>query len=53
MQRYYSLCRRRSKNKMKIKSDKLIEELEGQGKLPKNPQKGGEEYENEQPRQGF
>ena len=33
--------------------DKVSEELEQQGELPKNPQKGGEEYENEQPRQGF
>ena len=27
-------------------------ELEHQGELPKNPQKGGEEYEKEHPRQG-
>jgi predicted transcriptional regulator len=33
--------------------DKVSEELEQQGELPKNPQKGGEQYENEQPRQGF
>lgn len=33
--------------------DKVSEELEQQGELPKNPQKGGEEYEKEQPRQGF
>ena len=32
--------------------DKISEELEHQGELPKNPQQGGEEYENEHPRQG-
>jgi hypothetical protein len=30
--------------------DKISEELEHQGELPKNPQQGGEEYENEHPR---
>jgi CBS domain-containing protein len=32
------------------KDDKVIEELEEQGELPKDVQKGGEEYENEEPR---
>ena len=36
-----------------LQSMQEIKELEHQGKLPKNPQKGGEEYENEKPRQGF
>lgn len=35
------------------KDDKVIEELEQQGELPKDVQKGGGEYENEEPRQGF
>lgn len=35
------------------KDDKVIEELEQQGELPKDVQKGGQEYENEEPRQGF
>jgi len=35
------------------KRDKVVEELETQGKLPKDPQKGGQQYENEQPRQGL
>ena len=35
------------------KDDKVIEELEQQGELPKDVQKGGEEYENEEPRQGL
>ena len=30
--------------------DKISEELEHQGELSKNPQQGGEEYENEHPR---
>jgi CBS domain-containing protein len=32
--------------------NKVIEELEQQGELPKDVQEGGEEYENEEPRQG-
>lgn len=32
--------------------DKVIEELEQQGDLPKDVQEGGEQYENEEPRQG-
>ena len=32
--------------------DGVSEDLEQEGKLPKNPQKGGEEYEDERPRQG-
>jgi signal-transduction protein with cAMP-binding, CBS, and nucleotidyltransferase domain len=32
--------------------DRVSEDLEQEGKLPKNPQKGGEEYEDERPRQG-
>ena len=32
---------------------KVSEELEEQGELPKNREQGGEEYENEQPRQGL
>lgn len=35
------------------KYDNLSEELEREGKLPTNPPKGGEEHENEQPRQGL
>jgi CBS domain-containing protein len=35
------------------KNDKVIEELEQEGELPKNVQKGGKEYENEEPRQGL
>jgi signal-transduction protein with cAMP-binding, CBS, and nucleotidyltransferase domain len=35
------------------KDDKVIEELEQQGELPKDVQKGGQEYENEEPRQGL
>ena len=35
------------------KDDNVIEELEQQGELPKDVQKGGEEYENEEPRQGL
>ena len=35
------------------KGDKVIEELEQQGELPKDVQKGGAEYENEEPRQGL
>ena len=31
---------------------RVSEDLEQEGKLPKNPQKGGEEYEDEKPRQG-
>ncbi|HYA83620.1 MAG TPA: CBS domain-containing protein [Candidatus Bathyarchaeia archaeon] len=34
------------------KDDKVIEELEEEGELPKDVQEGGEEYENEEPRQG-
>ena len=34
-----------------IQEHKVIEELERQGELPKDVQKGGEEYENEEPRQ--
>lgn len=30
----------------------VSEDLEQEGKLPKNPQKGGEEFEDEKPRQG-
>ena len=33
--------------------NKVSEELEEQGELPSNPEQGGEEYENEQPRQGL
>ena len=32
--------------------DTIIEELEQQGKLQKDSAKGGQEYENEEPRQG-
>ena len=35
------------------KNDEVIEELEEQGKLPKDVLEGGERYENEQPRQGL
>ena len=42
-----------SMQEIKDDDDKVLKELEHQGKLPKNPQKGGEEYENEEPRQGF
>lgn len=31
---------------------RVSEDLEQEGKLPENPQKGGEEYEDEKPRQG-
>jgi signal-transduction protein with cAMP-binding, CBS, and nucleotidyltransferase domain len=41
------------KSMQESEHDKVSEELEQQGELPKNPQKGGEEYENERPRQGF
>jgi predicted transcriptional regulator len=41
------------KSMQEEENDKVSKELEQQGELPKNPQKGGEEYENEQPRQGF
>src|SRR5919108_719350 len=41
-----------SMQEIKEDDDKVLKELEYQGKLPKNPQKGGEEYENEKPRQG-
>jgi CBS domain-containing protein len=41
------------KSMQESEHDKVSEELEQQGEPPKNPQKGGEEYENEQPRQGF
>jgi CBS domain-containing protein len=35
-----------------LKGEEIVEELEQQGKLQKNSQKGGEEYEDEEPRQG-
>ena len=35
-----------------LKGEEVVEELEQQGKLQKNSQKGGEEYEDEEPRQG-
>jgi hypothetical protein len=35
------------------KDSGVIEELEQEGELPKDVQKGGEEYENEEPRQGL
>jgi signal-transduction protein with cAMP-binding, CBS, and nucleotidyltransferase domain len=44
---------RQERQEEQEKSDKVIEELEERRKLPMNPQKGGEEYENEQPRHGF
>lgn len=34
------------------KDDKVVGELKVRGELPINPQKGGEEFENEEPRQG-
>jgi CBS domain-containing protein len=34
------------------KEENIVEELEQQGKLEKDSQKGGEEYEDEEPRQG-
>ncbi|WP_162476860.1 CBS domain-containing protein [Nitrososphaera sp. AFS] len=36
----------------KEKDDKVVEDLKVKDELPINPQKGGEEFENEQPRQG-
>lgn len=35
-----------------LKGEDVVEELEQQGKLQKDSQKGGEEYEGEEPRQG-
>lgn len=35
----------------KEKDDKVVKDLKLKGELSINPQKGGEEYENEQPRQ--
>jgi hypothetical protein len=32
--------------------ENVVEELEEEGKLKKNSQKGGQEYEDEEPRQG-
>ena len=32
--------------------ENVVEELEQEGKLKKNSQKGGQEYEDEEPRQG-
>lgn len=37
----------------KQKEEKVIEELEKEGKLKKELQEGGEEYEDERPRQGY
>lgn len=37
---------------LKGQEDNIVEELERQGKLQKDSQKGGEKYENEEPRQG-
>ncbi len=39
-------------NVQKKEDDKIVD-LKVKGELPTNPQKGGEEYENEQPRQGI
>src|SRR5207245_8903246 len=39
------------KSMQEAEHDKVSEELEEQGELPRNPEQGGEEYENEQPRQ--
>ena len=41
------------KSMQEAEHDKVSEELEEQGELPRNPEQGGEEYENEQPRQGL
>ena len=40
------------KGKTIEKEDTAIRELEQQGKLQKDSPKGGQEYENEEPRQG-
>jgi signal-transduction protein with cAMP-binding, CBS, and nucleotidyltransferase domain len=38
--------------KRQEEEENVVEELEQEGKLKKNSQKGGQEYEDEEPRQG-